>query len=312
MLASAPRMPASAPTILVADDSRATARALSELLTGAGLEVELAVDGPEALRRALEPHIALVLLDVAMPELDGLQVLRLLRARPDRRALPVLVLTVSQDPGTRLGALQLGADDVLTKPWDPAVLLARVRRCVELKALLDASREPPAPSATVTARVPSEGLFRARLDEEFRRAQRYADPLALVLLAPDAFESEGRAALLEPLRRALRDTDLVGQRERGGFAVLLPKTSLAGGLTAAERMLQQLRGAKRARASSSWVSLGVAAYPHRSHADAEALWASADEALLLAQREGGDRIRLFAQALATREGEKPPRPQGRF
>lgn len=322
-------MASPAATVLIADDTRATARALGELMANAGLGVEFAADGPEALRRACESGIDLVLLDLAMPGLDGLQLLRLLRAREERRHVPVLVITVRQDDSVRLAALQLGADDVLEKPWNVEVLLARVRRCLELKAERDALEQR---LAAVTkgpgGASREEGLleatqFEARVREELRRAQRYSDPLALILVDISSEKAAAATAAIDgALRRAVRETDLLGRLNGGRFGALLPKTSLAGGLTAAERMLGRLRDTRRAGEPPGSISLGIAGFPNRMLTGFDPLWRAAEQALSQARREGGDRIRLFSPPVAAQpassaeNGQRPdvpsPRSPGRF
>jgi two-component system response regulator MprA len=111
--------------VLVADDETSVREALRRSLILEGYAVELAADGDEALRsiRAAPPD--LVLLDVTMPVLDGLDVCRTLRAAGDR--LPVLMLTARDGVGDRVAGLDAGADDYLVKPFALEELHARVR-----------------------------------------------------------------------------------------------------------------------------------------------------------------------------------------
>ncbi len=144
--------------ILIADDDRAIRDALGRALSLAGYEVLTAVDGVAALTAVNEQRPDLALLDVMMPNVDGLTVCRVLRAEHNR--LPVLMLTARTETSDRVAGLDAGADDYLPKPFELDELLARVR------ALLR--------RANVGPDVRSETLQIAdlRLDQTARRAWR--------------------------------------------------------------------------------------------------------------------------------------------
>jgi len=125
-----PSAPAPAPgRVLVVDDERFFREAIQEALSGAGLECILAGDGSEALELAEEPGIGTVVLDVRLPGMDGLEVLR--RLKESRPALPVIMLSAHQDQAYVLEALRLGAADYLAKPLHEEELVLAVRRALE-------------------------------------------------------------------------------------------------------------------------------------------------------------------------------------
>jgi two-component system response regulator MprA len=111
--------------VLVADDDRAIRDALSRVLGLHGYRVLLAADGAEALAAVACGGVGLIVLDVLMPGLDGLQVCRVLRAQGDRT--PVLMLTARVRTADRVAGLDAGADDYLAKPFEVDELLARLR-----------------------------------------------------------------------------------------------------------------------------------------------------------------------------------------
>jgi two-component system, OmpR family, response regulator MprA len=111
--------------LLVVDDDPALARTLRRALTVEGYEVECAADGNEALQCLAAARFDAVVLDVAMPRLDGLAVCRRMRERRDRT--PVLMLTARDAVGDRVAGLDAGADDYLVKPFSLDELNARVR-----------------------------------------------------------------------------------------------------------------------------------------------------------------------------------------
>jgi two-component system KDP operon response regulator KdpE len=130
----------SAGRVLIVDDEEAIRRSLARALSARGYRVEAAADGVEALEVAGSFGPDLIVLDLNMPRLDGLSVCREIRSRS---SVPILVLSVREDERDKVAALDLGADDYLTKPFGIDELLARVR------ALLRRSSGQDAPGARV-------------------------------------------------------------------------------------------------------------------------------------------------------------------
>ncbi|GAW93561.1 response regulator transcription factor [Calderihabitans maritimus] len=111
-------------TVLVVDDEENIVELVSFNLESAGYQVLKAYDGREALEKALECKPDLIVLDVMLPELDGFEVCRRLRARLN---IPILMLTARKEEIDRVLGLEIGADDYLTKPFSPRELVARVK-----------------------------------------------------------------------------------------------------------------------------------------------------------------------------------------
>jgi two-component system, OmpR family, response regulator MprA len=126
--------------VLVADDDQAMRDSLDRALRVQGYDVELAVDGADALTRARANPPDLVILDVMMPGTNGLEACRWLRASGDRT--PVLMLTARDAVHDRVAGLDAGADDYLVKPFALQELLARVRALLRRGAGLDRSEQP--------------------------------------------------------------------------------------------------------------------------------------------------------------------------
>ena len=110
--------------ILVCDDERDIVSALRIFLTGQGYEVIEAYNGDEAIRAVRRGGISLCLLDVMMPVTDGLTALRIIREESN---VPVILLTAKSEDGDKIMGLDMGADDYVTKPFNPAEVIARVR-----------------------------------------------------------------------------------------------------------------------------------------------------------------------------------------
>jgi two-component system KDP operon response regulator KdpE len=123
--------------VLVVDDEQSIRRAVGRALTARGYRVELATDGEEALAVAATFQPDLVVLDLNLPALDGLEVCRQLRGWS---SVPILVLSVREDEPDKVAALDLGADDYLTKPFGIDELMARVRALLRRAAAQGAPR----------------------------------------------------------------------------------------------------------------------------------------------------------------------------
>jgi two-component system response regulator ArlR len=117
-------VPHVAEKILVVEDESKIARFLELELKHEGYEVELAFDGRDGLSKALNGDIDLVILDLMLPMLSGIEVLRRIRKTSD---LPVIMLTAKDDVSDKVGGLDSGADDYVTKPFAIEELLARIR-----------------------------------------------------------------------------------------------------------------------------------------------------------------------------------------
>jgi DNA-binding response OmpR family regulator len=117
-------------TILVVEDEPDAAELVEYNLKAAGFKVVVASDGPEALRKARSAKPALIILDLMLPEIDGIQVAKLLRQDPATKGIPILMLTAKATEVDRILGLELGANDYVTKPYSPRELVLRVRNLV--------------------------------------------------------------------------------------------------------------------------------------------------------------------------------------
>ena len=117
--------------ILVADDEPHIRRILTTFLESHGFLVDEALDGAQALESLQGPVVYdLALLDIMMPEHDGLEVLASARRLPHREGLPMVILTAKGQDADRAAAFRMGADDFLTKPFSPKKLLARIQELI--------------------------------------------------------------------------------------------------------------------------------------------------------------------------------------
>ncbi|MFI6807755.1 response regulator transcription factor [Streptomyces luteogriseus] len=163
-------------TVLLAEDDRAIRNALERALTLEGYQVMAVADGVEALAQAHRNRPDVLLLDVMMPGIDGLQVCRVLRAEGDRT--PVLMLTALVETADRIAGLDAGADDYVVKPFDVEEVFARLRALLRRTSPVEAAG---APAAEVPRPLPERFIEAAgiRMDPQARRAWRGARELEL-------------------------------------------------------------------------------------------------------------------------------------
>jgi DNA-binding response OmpR family regulator len=142
-------MAEAAPTILLVDDEDSVRKVLAFPLERDGFAVVQAADGEEALEKFAAQPIDLVVLDIMLPRLDGLEVCKRLRATS---TVPIIMLTARDDELDKVIGLELGADDYITKPFSIREFRSRVR------ALLRRARVPHAPEAAEAERIEQDGL----------------------------------------------------------------------------------------------------------------------------------------------------------
>lgn len=191
-------MTATGPRILVVDDQPESIRLLLAVLSPRGYSVDSVSSGAEALERlAAEPAPDLVLLDVVMPEIDGYEVCRRIRATPATELLPVVMLTASSGE-ERLRALEAGADDFLMKPFDQAELLARARSLIRIKHYHDTIRQQATELAEWNRELEDRVEEQVAQIDRMGRLKRFLSPQVADLIV-----SSGDDSFLESHRREI-------------------------------------------------------------------------------------------------------------
>jgi two-component system, cell cycle response regulator len=325
------------PVIVIADDDRITRELLASILRASAYDVETVPDGQAAVERIAKGNADLVLLDVMMPRLNGLEACRLIKGMTTEAFLPVLLVTVKTDPASRVEGLKIGADDYVCKPFEEAELCARVQSMLRIKRLHEQVMVQKARFERLSVHDELTGLYNfrflhTRLNEEFKRAERYHEPFACILIDIDQLravnDAGGRGAgdlairrVSDGIRRCVRDVDVVARYGGEEFLVVLPSTHFAGSVVVAERIWREVSGrpveldSARSDADARsppegallpdprWVdgprqitvSIGVALYPSRDVRTKDALIRAGEAALSQAKREGGNRICVFQQ-----------------
>jgi PAS domain S-box-containing protein len=215
-------------TILIVDDEPALRMAFGDLLTGEGYDLILASRGMEGLEKAAELIPDLILLDVKMPDMDGFEVCRRLRADPLLSDVPIIMVTALADRRSRLRGFEAGADDFVSKPVDDIELLARVRTTTRLnrfrRLLLEQTRRQQAEEALQESEARYRGLFEGM-------------PVGLYRTAPEGRFLAANPALVEmlgyPEQESLLATNVidlfVNRGERQQWLDLMERNELVRG-----------------------------------------------------------------------------------
>ncbi len=185
--------------VLICDDEKDIRRALSIYLTGEGYEVVEAASGQEALSSLSSSHFDLVLMDIMMPGLDGIETTIQLRRFSN---VPIIFLTAKSEDMDKVLGLNIGADDYITKPFNPMELLARVKAQLRRYTMLNGSS-----SATITV----GGLT---LDDDAKAVTVYGEPLSLTPTEYDILkvlmQSPGKVFSSRELYQLIRNEDPFG------------------------------------------------------------------------------------------------------
>lgn len=298
--------------VLVVEDDRVTREFVAGLLRGAGFEVQTLETGSPAVDMARSGKVDLVLLDVVMPGVSGIDVCRMIKSVTGDAFVPVILVTAKSDTASRVEGLRIGADDYVCKPFDERELLARVEGMLRIKQMHDEVTTAKARLQELAVRDDLTGLFNfrylhTRLHEEFKRAERYREPLACAMVDVDGFKSFNDQyghevgdivikGVAERLTAALREIDVVARYGGDEFLIILPSTHFSGALTVADRTWRSLGDEPfevNGRELRVTCSIGVALYPSRDVGSKDELLRAADAALYQAKDDGRNRICVF-------------------
>jgi diguanylate cyclase (GGDEF)-like protein len=292
------------PRLLVVDDQASNIQAMYQALDG-DYQVLMATSGSQALSICKEAAPDLVLLDVGMPELDGFEVCRQLKADPSTRGIPVILVTAHTDPAQETHALSVGAVDVIAKPINPAIVRARVKTQLTLRFQSDLLRKLVFLDGL--SGVYNRRYFDQQLPIEWARSSRNNSHLSLLMVDVDFFKSYndryGHQAGDDCLRRIAstikvclkRPADLVARYGGEEFACLLPDTAHTDALELAKEVEARIRSLRikhehSAVDSFSTVSLGVSTRSPASQGNIATWVGVADAQLALAKQTGRGRV----------------------
>jgi diguanylate cyclase (GGDEF)-like protein len=291
--------------VLIVEDSRASAALLSQLLKKEGYETRVVETLADAVPLATEGWADIVLLDRELPDGDGLELCRQLKADSRTRSLPVAFITSQQDEASVALALNSGALDYVTKPFRPLELLARVGVLARVKRAEDEVRRLTHHDALTG--LHNRRFLDERLPDEIRRSRRCRQPLSCFMADVDRFKEindrfghffgdRALVAVSRLLEEAFRATDLIIRIGGDEFVGVLPDTDPAGAEKTAGRLVERartLRVETAAGACHLTLSIGVAGFDdggREPRDEAGALLAEADRRLYQAKNGGRDRV----------------------
>lgn len=295
--------------ILVVDDVTKNLQLVMEILEQIGYETTFATSGKKALERLETVKPDLILLDLMMPDMGGLEVCEILKADPQYQKIPVIFLTASNEQESLIDAFAKGAVDYVTKPFHSAELLARVRTHLELKQARDALHEAYEVLERLVVVDPLTGVSNRRAidvfaQEEYDRAQRYKTDFSVLMIDLDHFKKvndiyghyigdECLKIVAEKLNNSLRIVDQFGRFGGEEFVAILPETSLTDAIKVAERLrieVSQLVPDIKGFSASLSISIGVSAFQETDQAPTD-IFKRADKALYEAKEMGRNLVR---------------------
>lgn len=309
--------------VLLVDDQKIVAEAFRRLCaTVDDVEMEYCADPAEAIKAAIAFQPTVILQDLVMPNIDGLQLLSLFRSDPATKSVPIIVLSTKEDPKVKSEAFAIGASDYLVKFPDSIEVLARIRahsrsylaqqqRDKAYLALRQMKVELERKNAELEALSCRDGLtgilnrrgFDDYLSKEWLRAVREPRELGLLLIDIDFFKPfndnyghQGGDECLRRVAQALgaslkRPSDIVARYGGEEFAVVLPDTSLGGASKIAEELRAGVEALNVPHAYSQatdhvTISIGVASIIPSPNQTPEELIEIADKGLYEAKHQG--------------------------
>jgi diguanylate cyclase (GGDEF)-like protein len=310
------RLPLGAPPrVLLVDDDALVLATLQDLVAAAGFEVDTALGGASALASLQKNFSPVVIMDLQMPDMDGLALCRTIREGTWPGYVYIVLLTAQDAEDDILAGLDAGADDYMSKKTSTAQLLARLRTGQRILGLEQSLKEALAEKRRLTMTdaltgAPNRRYFQRRLGRELERMRRFGGELCLMALDIDRFKTindryghaSGDAVLQEFVRRVdrclPRNTDWSARMGGEEFVVVLEGTNLSGAEMVAERLREAIAVAPmrtRAGMINVTVSIGVSVLESgtdRRDISVESLMHVADACLYASKEDGRNRVTL--------------------
>lgn len=306
--------------ILVVDDIQDNRTLLQLDLEDDGHEVLLAENGEIALRVVADNEIDVVLLDINMPVMNGIDTLKNIKKNPLHENLPVIMVTANDLDELLIQALDLGANDYIVKPYSYPVLAARLRTSLRLKRAQDNLRRANKRLEVMSTIDSLTGLYVRRhffelANKEVAKCLKHERVMTIAVLDVDSFgrindefgQDVGDNALIQlgaRIKENVQQADIVARIEGDAFAVCMPDTTAQQARGHFEKLMSSLAENPLAlsrvdpsRTTQVCCSVGIACYclPEQEIA---AAWRRADKAMFAAKKNGGNMIEVVEQGAA--------------
>ncbi len=299
--------------ILIAEDDPVSRLLLEKTLVKAGYEVASVTNGREALESFSKKFYPIVLTDWMMPEMDGLQLCNAIRKNISTGYVFIFLLTARGSTDDMVAGLEAGADDYLTKPFNRAELIARLKTATRIldleKSLKDANEEIRILSITdPLTKCYNRTYMDEQLPKELKRAIRYNHPISLVMIDIDHFkrvnDTYGHQAgdeilkeLVRSINRSIRsDVDWVARYGGEEFLVVFPETDFKRAEALAERLRRAISQKivqfkeEEIRITASFGVSGFTSSTSLKEISHETMIGLADKSLYQAKEEGRNRV----------------------
>ena len=315
-------------TVAIVDDDAAIRRLVKLLLTRSGYDAVEFTTGEEAREALAKTRWDLAILDRKLPDLDGLILAHEIKSNAAFRVRYVIMLTGEDDDKDKVEGLDLGADDYITKPFQYAELMARIRagkRIVDLqKELLESNKRLELLSITDgLTKLYNHRHFQDELARAFEESQRYQRPLSLAIVDIDFFkkinDTYGHAigdevlkAVSALFRDSIRSTDLAARYGGEEFAMMMPETELGDAMTFAEKIRELVESTPietPAGPVKATVSVGVSSVPHSRIHSAKEVIVAADKALYRAKKNGRNQVQAEKRRDGLTRTTRPAEPK---
>jgi len=308
-----------AKTLLVVDDTALIRKSVIKILQPTGIFdwILQARNGLEGLEVLLKEEVDLLISDINMPKMDGFKLLTTLRNMEKYKELPVILLSSHQEADHKIKGLQGGANDYVTKPFEPGELIARIKNLLTMKELQDElARKNKAmelankklEQLSVTDEL--TGLWNRRylwerLEEEITKTRRFNLTVSCLMIDIDDFKvindtyghTTGDTVLTKiarVLKSQCRAHDLLARFGGEEFLMVLHQTDLEGAGQLAQRLVKSVDHhpftTHDQKILKATISIGVSTYPSPNINDVNDLIKKADEALYQAKRKGKNRV----------------------
>ncbi len=302
--------------VLIVDDVRSNLKVVGAILDRVGYSTTFATSGEQAFERMKKSKPDLILMDIMMPEMDGIEVCKKIKGISQYEEIPIIFVTASHENKMIMEAFKQGAVDYITKPFKSGELLARVKIHLELKYTRDELRKNLIELNKLATTDGLTGVLNRRhlfilAEQEFNRVCRYGNSFSVFILDVDYFKmindtyghtvgDETLKAIAQTTQSLLRNVDLFGRFGGEEFVGFLPETNSEDAFKVAERIRQTIANLNLEIDNNILritVSIGLATYAS-TDPDIDEMLKRADLALYEAKRRGRNQVLVYQDNLS--------------